>query len=149
MSESNINNQLIEKEYFHLQSQVDQFDNKSLTIKAWSVTLAVTVAGSSALHHNDIVLLFAALASFMFWLIDGSWKAFQYANYKRIREIEKYMRGETSMVQPLQIAKNWGESFREGGTKRFIEILFWRHVLLPHAILFFLLITIYTYQWLM
>ena len=142
MLENGPNLTLLEKEYFHLQTQIEKFDDKSLTIKAWSVTLAAAIAGSSSFTENYILILFASLASLMFWIIDASWKNFQYANYKRIWEIEKYMRGEVSKIDYLQITSFWSKSFRKNGLKQFFRILLWRHVLIPHgimAILFFIL----------
>ena len=133
----------LEKEYFHLQHQVDQFDNKSLTIKAWSVTIAAAIAGSSAFSNNTEVLLFASFVSLMFWLIDASWKNFQYSNYQRIREIEAYMRNEESSISPFQISKSWSESFKRGGNKRLIRMMFWSHVLFPHGIMALIFLVLY------
>jgi hypothetical protein len=48
MNESKVDMELLEKEYFHINSEIERFDSKSLTIKAWSVSLAGTIAGSSA-----------------------------------------------------------------------------------------------------
>lgn len=140
------NNELLEKEYFHLQTVIEQFDSKSLTIKAWSVTIAGAIAGSSAFAENKIILLFAAIVSLMFWLIDCSWKTFQYANYRRVAHIEEFMRGEKDNLENLQIARSWSTSFHEGGTKRFFRILFWQHVILPHGIMFALLSAIFVYS---
>ena len=134
---------LLEKEYFHLQTVIEQFDSKSLTIKAWSVSLAGAIAGSSAFTKNKTILLFAALVSLMFWLIDGSWKTFQYAYYKRAKQIEKYMRGESNEITNLQIATSWSASYHDGRIRRFIRILFWPHVILPHGAMFALLTLLY------
>ena len=145
MLENNPNLALLEKEYFHLQTQIEKFDDKSLTIKAWSVSLAAAIAGSSSFAENYILILFASFASLMFWIIDASWKNFQYANYKRIWEIEKYMRGEVSKIDHLQIATFWSQSFRKNGLKRFFRILIWRHVLIPHGIMSILFLLLFLY----
>jgi hypothetical protein len=87
--------------------------------------------------------LYAAIAAFMFWIIETSWKTFQYANYARVREIEAFMRGETTDIRPLQIATSWGESIREGGLQRFMRMMFWKHVIFPHGIMSFLLCLLY------
>jgi len=133
----------LEKEYFHLQQQVDEFDNKSLTIKAWSVTIAAAIAGSSAFSNNTEILLFASFVSLMFWLIDASWKNFQYSNYQRIREIEAYMRQEKPDIAPLQISRAWSESFKRGGNKRLVKMMFWSHVLFPHGIMAFIFLVLF------
>jgi hypothetical protein len=124
---------LLEKEYFHLHSTIESFDAKSLTIKAWSVSLAGVVASSGAFSGKWQLLLFAALVSLMFWLIDTAWKTFQYANYRRIAEIEDFMLGRRARVEPLQIARSWYISYRAGGLRRFLKIMFWGHVVLPHG----------------
>lgn len=138
------NLEVIETEYFHLQTVIEKFDDKSLTIKAWSVTLAAAIAGSSSFLKGDyILILFASMTSVMFWIIDASWKNFQYANYKRIWEIEKYMRGEIQKIDHLQIATSWNQSFQKLGVKQFFRILLWRHVLIPHGFMSLLLLLLY------
>lgn len=134
---------LLEKEYFHLQSEIERFDGKSITIKAWSVSLAGTIAGSSAFTENKVVILFASLVSLMFWFVDAAWKTFQYAHYKRIREIEKFMRGRRKEILNLQISDSWSRSYSNGGLRRLFKIMRWKHVLLPHGGMFFLLLLAY------
>lgn len=143
MSESKVNKELLEKEYFHLQSVIQNFDSKSLTIKAWSVSIAGGIAGSSAIVEKSEILLFAALVSLMFWFIDGSWKSFQYANYRRIWDIEKYMRGACDDIDVLQMANSWSSSYHSQQLKRMVKILFWPYVLLPHFAMSVLLGAIY------
>jgi len=124
---------LLEKEYFHLHSTIENFDAKSLTIKAWSVSLAGAVASSGAFFGKWQLLLFASAASLMFWLIDTSWKTFQYSNYRRISEIEDFMHGRRKAIESLQIARSWYASYSGGGLKRYLKIMFWPHVVLPHG----------------
>ena len=130
-----VNMELLEKEYFHLQSVVEDFDSKSLTIKAWSVTLGIGVAGSGAFTENFILLSFASIAAFMFWLIDAYWKTFQYAYYLRIIHIENYLSGNAGEIMAPQICTSWSESYHQGGQTRLYKILFWPHVVLPHGIM--------------
>ena len=143
MSENKVDMELLEKEYFHIQSEIENFDEKSLTIKAWSVTLAGAIAGSSAFTDNKMVILFAAIVSLMFWFIDGAWKTFQYANYRRIVEIEDFMRGEINDIVNLQIAKSWNTSYHHGGNNRLAKIMLWPHVILPHGAMFIFMLLVY------
>jgi len=129
------NRELLEKEYFHVQNVVEQFDAKSLTIKAWSVSLAAAIASSGALSKDFILLLYASLAALLFWLIDSYWKTFQFAYYKRIGQIEDYLSNKTSQIATPQIGTVWGESYHEGGRKRFFTIMLWPHVFLPHGVM--------------
>lgn len=143
MIDSDRNIDLLEKEYFHLQGVIERFDTKSLTIKAWSVSLAGAIAGASAFTDNKEVLLFASLVSLMFWFVDGYWKTFQYANYERTYEIEKFLRGDLKTLTSLQISDSWHKSFKRGGTKRLIKLLTMPHVILPHGAMFVLLLVTY------
>ena len=143
MTESKVDMELLEKEYFHINSEIERFDSKSLTIKAWSVSLAGTIAGSSAFTENKVVILFAAVVSLMFWVIDGAWKTFQYANYRRINQIESFMRGDSTPITNLQITYSWRKSYRDGGKKHLLRIMFWHHIILPHGAMFILLLLLY------
>ncbi|GFS22334.1 hypothetical protein ElyMa_003361000 [Elysia marginata] len=143
MGDSKVDMELLEKEYFHIQSEIESFDEKSLTIKAWSVTLAGAIAGSSAFTDNKMVILFASIVSLMFWFIDGAWKTFQYANYRRIVEIEDFMRGDIDNIVNLQIAKSWNKSYHKGGTHRLAKIMLWPHVILPHGAMFIFMLLVY------
>jgi hypothetical protein len=145
MENKTVDNALLEREYFHLQTDLESFDAKSLTIKAWSISIAGIIAGASAFSQSKETLLFAALVSLMFWLINAAWKTFQYANYQRIQTIEAFMRGEQEALKPLQITSSWGESYQQGGLLRLAKFLFWQHVLLPHGVMFFMLLTAYLY----
>ena len=127
---------VLEKEYFHLQSVVESFDAKSLTIKAWSVSVVGVLASSGAFFGKWQLLLFASIMSLMFWLIDTAWKTFQYANYRRIAHIEEFMRGERKTIEGLQMASSWYRSFKTGGGKRYRRIMLWGHVFLPHGAMF-------------
>lgn len=131
--ETNKRNELLEKEYFHLYSVVENFDAKSLNIKAWSVTLAVGIAGAGAFTEHKSLLIFASIASFLFWLIDGYWKTFQISNYRRLHEIEEYYSGKIDNINCLQISSNWYKSYRTDVRKRLVIILFWPHIFLPHG----------------
>ncbi len=129
--------QLLEKEYFHIQNVVEQFDSKSLTVKAWSVTLSAAIVGSSVFKGDLELLICAAIASLLFWLIDAYWKTFQFAYYKRIGQIEDYFSGKIDNISTPQIGTVWGEAYNEGGKKKLFEIMFWPHVLVPHGVMCF------------
>ncbi|MGB2247185.1 MAG: hypothetical protein ACPH3N_05920 [Alcanivorax sediminis] len=127
--------QQLEAEYFHLTNLIDSFDQKSLTIKAWSVTLAGILAGSGAFFDRPGMLWVGVFGSLMFWLVEGHWKAFQAAHYARIEKIEAHFRGEVDEIAPFQSAISWEKSRRAGGTRELIRILGLRHVFLPHGLM--------------
>ena len=128
-----IDKEFLRQEYFHLQNTVESFDEKSLTIKTWSVTLSMAGIGAAFTAKVELLLLLSAGASLLFWLIDTSWKTFQQANYHRIRKIEDYMRGNIpdEKFNSPNITTAWSVGWRK---TNFFKIMFWHHVFLPHAL---------------
>lgn len=129
-----IDMEFLRQEYFHLQDTVESFDEKSLTIKAWSVTLSMAGIGAAFTAKVDILLLLSAGSSLLFWLIETSWKTFQQANYYRLRKIESYMKGkiDASDFRVPDITGGWSVGWRK---TNFLKIMFWHHVFLPHGII--------------
>jgi hypothetical protein len=127
---------ILKDEYLAIQTLIDSFDTKSLTIKAWSVTLAASGIGASIISKEPSILLLIGLSSLLFWIIEVTWKSFQYAHYERLGKIEKYFSGELKEIVPLQIGASWNKHFRKGGYKRFFKIMSWKNVHLPHSIIF-------------
>ena len=128
-----IDNELLRQEYFLLQSIVESFDQKSLTIKAWSVTLSMTGIGAGFTAKVELLFLLSALSSFLSWLIDASWKIFQQANYYRLKTIEDYFNGKIAQedFRVPDITGAWSVGRRKVSLSK---VMFWSHVLLPHAI---------------
>lgn len=127
---------LLSSEYLHLQSTLEGFDGKALTIKTWSVTFSFTAFGIAFTNQVYSIFLIAAFASLIFWFLEASWKSFQSAYFDRIQEIEAYFRDQTLPISPLQITKSWYTSFRKNGQKNVLKTLFWYHIYLPHALIF-------------
>lgn len=69
----------------------------------------------------------------MFWLIEGSWKSFQQANYHRLRTIEAFMRGKTA-VQDSRLPDITGARSVGRRKTNLLRIMLWPHVFLPHAV---------------
>jgi len=107
--------EFLQQEYFHLQSTVESFDEKALTIKAWSVTLSMVGIGAAFTAKMPLLLLLSAGASLLFWFVEGSWKTFQQANYYRLREIEDYMQGKIPIEEFRfpDLTHAWSVGWRE------------------------------------
>ena len=59
---------LLKEEYFHLQRTVEDFDQRALTIKSWSVTTSMAGIAAGFLQDKVLVLcLLSSLASLLFW----------------------------------------------------------------------------------
>lgn len=127
-------NLLLKEEYFHLNKVVQDFDQKALTIKAWSVTLSMAGMGAAFTQKAAILLLLGGFASVLFWITETLWKSFQQAHYTRIREIESCFASGTSETKPFQIGASWYQAWRQDRWRKLFRISFWPHVCLPHAI---------------
>jgi hypothetical protein len=137
--------ELLKDEYLHLQSVIESFDGRMLTIKAWSVSFSLAAFGGAFATGAAEVLLIASLSAAMFWLIEGLWKTFQYAHYKRAVVIETYFaeQGQAAEVPPMQIGSSWQVQWKRGGKRRLFRLMRWPHVYLPHAVVFGLGILLY------
>ena len=132
------------QEYLALQKMVEDFDQKALTIKAWSVTFSAAGLGLAYQQHLPILLLAAACSALAFWLVEAVWKSHQYGYYPRLLEIEEWFRAhsDTAGDAPFQITSQWRPVTAAGGTanparaialkRRFIP--FFAGVCLPHVI---------------
>src|SRR5437868_6915089 len=95
---------LLKEEYFHLQKTVEDFDQRTLTIKAWSVTTSMVGIAASFLHSEASALsLLAALASLSFWMTEALWKEFQQCYYPRIRALERALATGNATKRPFRI----------------------------------------------
>ena len=135
--------ELLKDEYLHIQSVIEEFDGRMLTIKAWSVSFSLAAFGGAFAAHAAALLLIASLSAFMFWLIEGLWKTFQYAHYYRSIKIEEYFSKQVEDIDPMQIGSSWQVHWKRGGRKRLFRIMTWPHVYLPHGVIFVLGIVLY------
>ena len=128
-------NSLLKDEYFQIERVILDFDQRAITIKAWSVTASMAGISASFLSDSYMLLLLASLSSIVFWTIEGFWKQFQSAHYKRCGDIEKYFAGKHDILIPLQIANSWIKTLKKGGNKRLWKIMCMPHVALPHILI--------------
>jgi len=126
---------LLKDEYFHIQKEIEGYDQKSLSVKAWSVTVGITGIASAFHQGVPALLLVAAVASLLFWTIEVYWKVFQNSFYPRVRRIEKYFRTGNGAIAPLQMTKSWYGAFEKIKADRsYLKIAFYPHVFLPHLL---------------
>lgn len=135
-SDSAIDKDFLRQEYFRLQEVLEAFDQKALTIKAWSVTLSMAGIGTAFLKNAPALLALSGIASLLFWLTEAWWKVFQQAFYPRIYEIEALRMGkEVEHATSPFIAGSWvraWNSARKSGLAW--RVMIWPHVFLPHAL---------------
>lgn len=121
------------QEYLHLQKVVEDFDTKTLTIKAWSVTFSTAAVGFAYGRNEPAILVAVAAAALAFWLVECLLKVNQQAHYARIDSIEEHFAGR-GREHAFQIGKAWEREFAQsGGYKKVFKVMWWPHVLLPHV----------------
>ncbi len=124
----------LDTEYQSLQSILDSFDTKTLTIKTWSVTVGMTGIGGAFVSHSPALLLLSSFSALVFWILETYWKTFQSAHFARITEIEKYTRGEIEEIVPLQMSRSWNKAYRSRTFRKTFKIFWFSNVAMPHGI---------------
>lgn len=124
---------LLGQEYSHIQKVIEDYDTKTLTVKAWSVTFSAAAIGFAYDKHERVILVVALASSLAFWVMEALLKANQQAYYHRIGEIEIHFSGGERR-KPLQIGAAWEAAFKAaGGYGRISSLMRWPHVFMPHS----------------
>jgi len=132
---SSVDIEFLRQEYFHLQKTVEDFDQRALSIKTWSVTVSMAGIGVAITQKAPIILVLSGVSALLFWVMEVLWKSFQLAYYYRIRQIESHMKGEAiEGFSSPEINRAWGIGWREHSP---LQFLWWPHICLPHIIVFF------------
>jgi len=128
--------QALQAEYFRLEEIIEDFDNRALTIKAWSVTLCTAGVGAAYIQSEPALLLISSMAAMLFWIIEALWKSSQQAFYERTMDIERASQNDRLLeLKPFNIASSWSNSWHQSWTGGIIwrRIMWWPHVALPHV----------------
>lgn len=159
---------MLKDEYLFLQSQYEDFDRRSLSIKGWvsgGAIAALALSFSSSHSLTIFIPFFIAVVVVTVWYLEAHWKLFQYALSDRIRIIEAYFRGDESILHkdpvPFQIYHWWFKSYvhdepiygyethrPRNRTARLKSAAFQRFVLLPYAPIFILCLVTVPVLWL-
>lgn len=122
----------LKDEYILLQGFYEDFDRRALMIKGWSVTVAIAGLAVGFEKNIPAIWALAGVAALFFWVIDGKWRTYQYANRKRIKEIEAYFRGDSEKsIKPLQAYERWWSGYEE---QSLCKVLYYPLVMLPHVL---------------
>ena len=128
---------LLADEYMRLHAIFEDFDDRALLIKGWSIT--VVLAGlikAMELKNRPIAWLSASVAC-LFWLVEAMWKSFQQSFVPRILEIERAFVSDDpvgSVGSPLQIYSRWDENWWHHLPVHIVQ----PHIFLPHAVFAFI-----------
>jgi hypothetical protein len=93
-----------------------------------------------------------SVSAVLFWLVEATWKSFQYTLAARITEIEKYFAGETKHeIFPLQAYRSWFKEWNKvNPISRIWESTALFIVYIPYLVIFvggILLICLHLFFW--
>ena len=126
------------QEYLQLQTLVDGFHARALTVKAWSVTFSATSLGFAYVEDEPALLAVATVSALVFWLVESVWATHQHAYFPRIAVIEAYFAGgPPPPPYPFQIRRAWRDHFGEKlHVLRWLNAIRSPQVMLPYAVIF-------------
>jgi hypothetical protein len=123
----------LKDEYLLLQRFYEDYDGRALNVKGWSATIAISAIGTG-FYQTKYLWLFAAGASLAFWMLETTWKSFQYLYRPCIEELENsFARNSFGGLAPFQIYNSWGAAHRARGFQ-LVKVFFTLIVLFPHAL---------------
>ena len=96
---------LPEDEYILLQSQYENYDNRSITIKGWvasGATVAIALGFSTTHKFSYLIPVAVGIIVVSIWYLETYWKLFQYALRPRIQVIEAHFRRTHSACTPTR-----------------------------------------------
>jgi hypothetical protein len=125
------------KEYLWIEDQIDRFDERSLKIKAWSITLSGVALGAGFNYDKPKLFLVAAMSALVFWYLEATWKYFQQALIDRVYYLEDFLNGRVTGYNGPGICKSFKNHFQwRVEYEKFPKLFMSRNVNLPHSVVF-------------
>ena len=134
---------LLKDEYVMLQNLYEDFDSKGLTIKSWSITVALATIGTAVLANRNDLLLVAFVSAIMFWYLEAYWRGLAYFFAVRIQNIEEAFQTDKWKEEvPLQLYSTWTETYKikRDQTLRF---MLKQSSILPHFVIAIVSLVLY------
>lgn len=133
---------LLKDEYVMLQNFYEDIDEKGLNIKNWSISVALASIGAGLFYDRN-VLLIAAAAAFMFWVLEAYWRGLSFFFVVRIKDIESaFAKGEAEKLTPFQVYKTWDKTFVKKGNQT-LRYMFKFSSVIPHVPIMLISLVLY------
>jgi hypothetical protein len=127
--------ELLREEYSLVERFIDGMDQRALTLKAWSVTVGVAGIAYGLTSDRHEILLLAAFATVMLWLVEALGRSFQGVYIVRAHEIERAIADHSLVTETPGITAAWRRIWRPRAYGRYVAIMGWPHVFLPHVLI--------------
>ena len=129
-------------EYYKVAAFVQAYDGYFLNIKAWGVTVTAGAiaagfsAGVASSRPSQVaVFVVAFLLACAFWASETMFKMLQLAHIRRASELEGLLASNAAeMLGPAYLSSFSTYQAIDRRARRWRYVLFWPHVMLPHAI---------------
>jgi hypothetical protein len=126
--------ELLKDEYIMLQQFYEEIDSKGLTIKGWSITVALAAIGTGILYRREILLI-GFLSALVFWYLEAHWRGLSHFFSTRIKQIEAaFLSEEWKKEPPLQVYATWDDEYikSKDQTRRY---MLKQSSFLPHSVI--------------
>ena len=124
------------KEYFFALQIIDNFDNRALQIKSWSVTASGVAIGAAYVDHQPALFLLASVSAATFWFIEAMWKSFQRIVIERSTVLERFLNSNDGAYKGPEWSAHFHANFRFWRkVLRFPRVFFYTNTYLPHVLI--------------
>lgn len=121
-------------EYELLYNTYESFNEQSLTLKSWSVTVGlaaiIAVYAEKVTLSGRVAILIAAFSAIPFWITDAFWKSYQNGYVARLQALELIKDCTNIPDYKLGIVTDWQLSY---DWFDWLSVLYWPSVALPHV----------------
>lgn len=83
---------LLEKEYFFLQTTIEDYNKQIWLIKALGISATGAAIYLTVEKESGVVALIGCMVPLFFWILESQWKHFQHGFYPRVAEIESILK---------------------------------------------------------
>ncbi|MBW4631751.1 MAG: hypothetical protein KME30_07560 [Iphinoe sp. HA4291-MV1] len=105
---------LLEKEYFFLQSTIEDYNKQIWVIKALGITGTGAVLALMLQQKVGTIAVVGCAIPVFFWILESQWKHFQRGFYPRVAEIESIL--ASSGLRCPCIYGGWNRAFKRTST---------------------------------
>ena len=125
------------KEYYFIEELIDRINERTITIKSWSITSCGAALGFGLAQKEPLLFCLASFGSIVFWYLEASWKFAQIEISDRLDELEHILSGNLNLYNGPKIAATFGKAFRDKfDTKDIVKVMLQTHIRIPHFFIF-------------
>lgn len=127
----------LQAEYLLLQNQYEAYDQRALSLKALATPLLGAGVAFGIKEPSVVLIGLTVAVAIALWVLETTWKVFQYCNIPRIEALEAWFANPASEeLKPFQVYRSWTAAFqkdwRDG--RRWVAVACEPFVYLPYAV---------------